>query len=210
MSIRVLLAEDHVLVRQGLRSLLEREGFQVVGEASNGGEAARLAASTRPDVAVLNIAMPVMNGIEACGELRRASPDTRVVILSMYSDDQYVMSALKAGVSGYVLKSRAAGDLVHAIREASLGGFTLSPGISRAVVEAHLANRGVPPDPLTPRERQILQLVAEGKSTKEAAAALNISVKTADTHRNNLMRKLGAHSAADLVRHAVRRGLVQV
>ncbi|HEY7724751.1 MAG TPA: response regulator transcription factor [Anaeromyxobacteraceae bacterium] len=209
MAIRVLLADDHALVRQGLRALLEREGVQVSGEASDGQEAARLAAELRPDVALLDIGMPLLNGIEAAREIQKSSRGTKAILLTRHDEDQYVTEALRAGVKGYVLKRQAATDLVQAIRQVCRGEFYLSPGISRAVVDAYLSRSELSSDPLTARERQVLQLVGEGKSTKEVASVLGISVKTAESHRSRLMQKLDIHETASLVRYAIRRGLVQ-
>ncbi len=209
MPIRIVLADDHVLVRQGLKSLLEREQFQVVAEASDGQEAVRASESLHPDIVVIDISMPLLNGIEAVRELGRSCPKTKAILLTQHEEDQYIREALEAGAKGYVLKNQAASDLVHAIQQVSRGQFYLSPGISRAVVEAYRTKSDSPADPLTGRERQVLQLIAEGKSTKDAASLLGISVKTAESHRMNLMQKLDIHETASLVRYAVRRGLVQ-
>ena len=209
MSTRVLLADDHTLVRQGLKAFLERQGFQVVGEASNGEEALRMAATTKPDIVLMDISMPVLNGLDAARELVKSSPKAKVVILTKHDGDQYVADALRAGVRGYVLKSQVADDLVHAILEASRGSLYLSPRISRAVVGAFLSRSSVSVDPLSSRERQVLQLVGEGRSTKGIASHLGISVKTAESHRTRLMRKLDIHETASLVRYALRHGLIQ-
>ena len=209
MAIRVVLADNHELVRQGLKALLEREGFQVVGEASNGQEAVRLVPNVSPDVAILDISMPILNGIDAARELKKSSQRTRTILLTRHDEDQYVTEALRAGVRGYVLKNQAANDLVHAIQQVCRGEIYLSPSISRTVVEAFLSKTALPTDPLTSRERQVLQLVGEGKSSKEIAALLGISLKTAESHRTRLMRKLDIHELASLVRYAIRRGLVQ-
>jgi two-component system, NarL family, response regulator NreC len=209
MPIRVVLADDHVLVRQGLKSLLEREKFQVVAEASDGQEVVRLSGSLHPDIAVIDISMPILNGIDAVRELARSCPKTKAILLTQHEEDQYIREALEAGVKGYVLKSQVASDLVHAIQRVSQGQFYLSPGVSRAVVEAYRSKSDSPADPLTSRERQVLQLIAEGKSTKDTASLLGISVKTAESHRMRLMQKLDIHETASLVRYAVRRGLVQ-
>jgi DNA-binding NarL/FixJ family response regulator len=209
MAIRVVLADDHELVRQGLKALLEQEGFQVVGEASNGREAVRLVPNVSPDVAILDISMPILNGLDAARELKKSSQRTRTILLTQHDEDQYVTEALRAGVRGYVLKNQAATDLVHAIQQVCRGEIYLSPSISRTVVEAFLSKTALPADPLTSRERQVLQLVGEGKSSKEIAALLGISIKTAESHRTRLMRKLDIHELASLVRYAIRRGLVQ-
>jgi len=209
MTIRVFLADDHELVRQGLKALLEREGFQVVGEASNGQEALRLVPDARPDVAVLDISMPILNGLDAARELQKSSRKTRSILLTRHDENQYVTEALRAGVRGYVLKNQAANDLVHAIQQVYRGEIYLSPSISSTVVEAFLSKTPLPTDPLTSRERQILQLIGEGKSSKEIAVLLGISIKTAESHRTRLMGKLDIHELASLVRYAIRRGLVQ-
>lgn len=209
MPIRVVLADDHVLVRQGLKSLLERERFQVIGEASDGQEAVRLVESLNPEIAVIDISMPVQNGIDTVRELAHSSPKTRTILLTQHEEDQYIYEALEAGVKGYVLKNQVASDLVHAIQSACAGNVYLSPGVSRAVVEGYRNKSQRPSDPLTVRERQVLQLIAEGKSTKEVASLLGISVKTAESHRTRLMQKLDIHETATLVRYAVRRGLVE-
>ena len=208
MAIRVVLADDHTLVRQGLKALLEREGFQVAGEASDGQEVVRLVASVRPEIAILDISMPILNGIDAARELQKSSP-VKTILLTRHDEDQYVTEALRAGVRGYVLKSQVATDLVHAIYEVCRGGIYLSPGISSAVVGAFLSKTDLPEDPLTSRERQVLQLVGEGKSSKEVAAVLGISLKTVESHRTRLMQKLNIHETASLVRYAIRRGLIQ-
>lgn len=208
MPIRVVLADNHALVRQGLKALLEREGFQVAGEASDGQELLRLVANVRPEIAILDISMPILNGIDAARELQKSSP-TKTILLTRHDEDQYVTEALRAGVKGYVLKNQAATDLVHAIREVCRGGIYLSPSISGAIVGAFLSKTDLPADPLTSRERQVLQLVGEGKSTKEVATLLGVSIKTAESHRTRLMQKLDIHETASLVRYAIRRGLVQ-
>lgn len=209
MALTVLLADDHVVVRQGLMALLEREGLNVVGQAGDGLEAVRLAREHKPDVAVLDLSMPSLNGVDAAKQILQLSPKTRVVLLTMHAEDQYVLPALQAGIAGYVLKTKAAADLIEAIHAVSLGGMYLSPGVTGAVVHAYRTQTGPPPDPLTPRERQVLQLVAEGKSTKEVASALGISVKTADSHRTRIMEKLDIHETASLVRYAIRTGLIK-
>ena len=208
MPYSVLLADDHEILRQGLRVLLERSGFEVVGEASNGHEAVQLAARLKPDVAVLDFVMPGLNGKDAGVQIRRVSRATRTIILTMCTERHYVLDAMRSGVSGYVLKSQAAADLVCAIREAMRNGVYLSPGISSTIVDACRTGTSLPNDPLTPREREVLQLVAEGRTTKEIAVALGLSVKTAETHRSKIMRKLEIHETAGLVRYAIRQGML--
>ena len=208
MAIRVLLADDHLIVCQSLKAVLEREGLQVVGEAADGREAVRLACALRPDVAVLDVSMPLLNGLDAAREIQKACPRTRTILLTMHGEDTYVLQALQMGIRGYVLKSQAVTDLVRAVREVSRGAVYLSPSVSGAVVEAYRTKKDLR-DPLTPRERTVLQLVAEGKTTKEVASLIGVSVKTAEYHRNSVMRKLDIHETASLVRYAIRRGLIE-
>lgn len=208
-SIRVLVADDHQIVLQGLKTILQDSGLNVVAEAADGQEAVRLARELEPDLAILDIAMPLKNGIDAAAEISKACPQTRTILLTMHSEDRYVLEALRAGVRGYVLKSRAATEVIRAIRDVVDGSIFLSPTVSQALVGAYLQSAGSGFENLTPREIQVLRLVAEGKTTKEIAAILGVNVKTADTHRTNLMHKLDLHSSTDLVHYAIRRGLVQ-
>jgi two-component system, NarL family, response regulator NreC len=208
--IRILLADDHAVVREGLRSLLEREAdLRVVAEAEDGREALRLARETHPDVAALDLSMPVLNGLEAARQLVAWDRGPRPILLTAHAEEQYVLEAIRAGVRGYVLKRQAGADLVRAIREVSMGGVYLSPGISAAVTAAIRSAPAAAPDPLTSREREVLQLIAEGKTTKEVASILGVSVKTADTHRTSLMQKLDLHDVASLTRYAIRHGIIQ-
>jgi two-component system, NarL family, response regulator NreC len=207
MPIRILLADDHVMVRQGLRTLLEQAGMAVIGEASDGQEALRIAHNQHPEVAVLDIAMPHLTGLETARRLREALPQTKIILLTMHTEDPYVLEAMQAGAVGYVLKTQAAVDIVQAIRDVLQGAIYLSPRVARAVVTAYLTRSDLPPDPLTSREREILQRIAEGQTTKEIAWRLGLSVKTVESHRINLMRKLDIHETATLVRYAIRRGL---
>jgi DNA-binding NarL/FixJ family response regulator len=207
MPIRILLAEDHVMVRQGLRVLLEQAGMSVIGEASDGQDALRLAHEYTPDVAVLDIAMPSLNGLETARRLRETLPQTKIVLLTMHTEEPYVLEALQAGAVGYVLKTQAAGDIVQAIRDALQGTIYLSSRVAHTVVQAYLTRSSLSPDPLTSREREIVQRIAEGQTTKEIASALGLSVKTVESHRSSLMRKLDIHETATLVRYAIRRGL---
>ena len=209
MPIRILLADDHALIRQGLKALLEKHGFQVVCEASDGQEALRSAQKALPDVAIVDISMPILNGVDTARELKKSAPKTKVILLTQHDEDQYVTESLRAGVRGYVLKSQAGSDLIHAIQEVCRGSVYLSPRISGAVVDAYLSKSLVAADPLSSRERQVLQLVGEGKSTKDVAVHLGISVKTAESHRARLMKKLDIHETASLVRYAIRTGLIQ-
>src|SRR5207253_10864904 len=169
MSTRILLADDHDIVRQGLRLLLQREGFEVIGEAANGQDAIRLARENCPDVAVLDYGMPLLNGIGAAREIMQACPRTKGIRLTMHTDDHYVLEALRMGIKGFVVKTQAPADLIRSIHEVLSGMVYLSPRVSRTLVQAYLAKSALPADPLTPREREVLQLVAEGKTTKEAA-----------------------------------------
>jgi two-component system response regulator NreC len=211
-TLQVILADEHAMVRQGVQAVFEREGIRVVGEVGDGRAAVELAHTLRPDVAVLDLALPLLNGLDAARAIRRVSPDTKPVLLTVHAADSNVLDALHAGVRGYVLKTQAMEDLLRAVVEVSRGAIYLSPGVSRAVVEAYLksgrgATRGVP-QRLTPRERHVLQLVAEEKTTKQIAALLGVSVKTAESHRMRVMRKLNIHSTAGLVRYAIREGVV--
>jgi DNA-binding NarL/FixJ family response regulator len=208
--IRVLLADDHLIVREGLRALLTRESdILVVGEAGDGREALRVAQETRPDVAALDLSMPLLNGLEASRQMAGWDRGPRSILLTMHAEDRYVIEALRAGVRGYVLKKQAAADLVRAIREVAAGAVYLSPGVSAAVAEAIRSPAPISDDLLTAREREVLQLVAEGKTTKEISAILGISVKTADAHRTRLMQKLDIHDVAGLTRYAIRQGLIE-
>jgi DNA-binding NarL/FixJ family response regulator len=210
MPIRVILADDETMVRQGFKLLLERERehIRILGEAADGRQAVRLARELQPDVAVLDLAMPVMNGLEAAREILRQAPVTKTILLTVHAEDRHVMEALRAGVQGYVLKTQPVEDLVQAIRDVAGGAIYLSSAVSRAVVDAYLAAEGSPAERLTPRERQVLQLVAEGKTTKEIANIMGVSAKTSESHRLRIMHKLGIHTAAGLVRYAIREGLV--
>jgi two-component system response regulator NreC len=207
---RVLIADDHAVVREGIGILLERGGFTVVAEASNGQEALAQASSHQPDMAVLDMSMPILNGLETAHELRKLSPRTKSIVLSRHDGVDDVLAAMRAGIRGYVLKSQSVLELLQALNDVSTGGVYLSPGVSGAVVDAVRTNASPANDPLTGRERQVLKLVAEGYSTRECAAILGISVKTADSHRTRLMRKLDIHGTAGLVRYAVRHHLAEV
>jgi two-component system, NarL family, response regulator NreC len=208
MPIRLVLADDHVLVRQGLRSLLENAGFVIAGEAADGREAVRLVRSENPDVAVMDISMPEFNGLNAALEVGRLCPRVRLVVLTRHDEQQYVAEALRCGVKGYVLKSQAARDLVQAIEGVCRGEVYLSPGVAKAIAEAY-SSSGPGDDALSVRERQVLQLIAEGCTTKAIAARLSLSAKTVDAHRSKLMNKLDIHDTAGLVRYAIRRGVTE-
>jgi len=213
-AIRILLADDHVVMRRGLRLLLEGQSdFSVIAEASDGREAVQQVDATLPDVAVLDIAMPNLSGIEAAERISASHPNTAIVILSMHSDEGYVLRALKVGAKGYLLKDSAEGDLIEAIKAVHQGKTFFSPEISNMLVEDYvreIRSRGAEDsyDLLTSREREILQLLAERKSNKEIAAALHVSPYTVETHRRNLQEKLNLHSLAELILYAVRKGLI--
>lgn len=209
MPMRVLLVDDHRIVRQGIRAVLEREGIDVVGEGTNGREAVTLAAQLKPDVTVLDLMMPELNGMEAAREILQQRPGSRIVLLTMHTEEHQIVSALRAGIRGYVVKTQAAEDLVYAIREVVRGEVYLSPGVSRVFVEGYLSHVAAEPDPLAPRERQVLQLVAEGKTSKEIATLLDLTIKTAESYRSRIMEKLDIHDTAGLVRYAIRRGLIE-
>jgi DNA-binding NarL/FixJ family response regulator len=209
-GLRVVLADDHLVLRDGLKAILTDQRMEVVGEASDGLEAIKLCETLTPDVAVLDISMPVLNGIDAAREISKVSPKTKIIILTMITEDRYVFSALRAGASGYVLKSKASSNLVDAIDTVCKGEFYLSTSVSKVVVNAYLSKVDAPTDPLSIRERQVLQLIAEGKNVKEIGGILGISAKTAESHRTNIMNKLDIHDVAGLVRYAIREGLVQI
>jgi DNA-binding NarL/FixJ family response regulator len=210
MSIRVLLADDHAIVREALRLLLEREGFDVVAEAGNGHEAVALSRKLLPDVAILDRLMPFLGGLEAAREIRQVSPRTRTILLTSRTDDGGVLWALDAGVKACVLKSHEALELITAVHQVARGGIYLSPGVSTAVVDGYLARTRRPGEGLSPRERQVLQLIAEGKRTREIGEILNVSVKTAESHRSRIMSKLQIRDTAGLVRYAIRQGFTEL
>jgi DNA-binding NarL/FixJ family response regulator len=212
MTIRVLLADDHALVRAGIRSLLNAMAdVSVIGEAASGEEALELASREQPDVCLMDIAMKGITGLEAAALMRERFPAVRVVILSMHSGEEYVLQALRAGAAGYLLKDAATGELELALRSVMRGESWLSPAVSRQVVEGYVQRSGggdAAPEVLTARQREVLRLVAGGKSTKEIAFLLNLSVKTVETHRAQIMDRLGIRDVAGLVRYALRTGLV--
>ena len=217
MAVRILVADDHEIVRQGLRALLEAQpGWQVVAEAIDGREALDKAKRLRPDVVVLDVSMPNLNGLEATRQIRKALPETEVLILTMHDSEQLVREVLEAGARGYVLKSDAGRELVTAVESVRQSKPYFTSRVSEIVLDGYL-HAGERSDAfnaprtvrLSPREREIVQLLAEGKSNKEVAVALHISVKTAETHRTNLMRKLDLHSISELVRYAIRNKMVE-
>lgn len=205
---RLLLVDDHAIMRDGLRAILAGKGLEVVGEASNGHEAIRLAESLKPDTIVMDISMPALNGIDATREILKSSPQAKVIVLSMNIEKRYVLACLRAGAAAYVVKSKAASSLVEAIDAVSRGENYLSPSVSKSVVDAYLENDESPADPLSIREREVLQLIAEGQNVKEIGSLLGISAKTAESHRANIMQKLDIHDIAGLVRYAVQQGIV--
>lgn len=210
MTCRVLIAEDHVVVREAFHALLENANFHVVGEAADGREACKLARSLQPNVALLDLSMPLMNGMDASREIHRVSPNTKTILLTVHTERQFVYQALQAQVKGYVLKSQAAEDLLRALHEVMRGAMYISPNVAGCLVDVARGNGNLNKEVLTPRERQVLQLVAEGKSTKGCAGVLGISVKTAEAHRNRIMGKLNIHQTAGLVHYAIQRGLCDV
>ncbi len=210
-AVQILLADDHEVVRKGLRALLESQpGWKVIAEATDGREAVEKARDFHPDVAIVDIAMPSLNGLEATRQIVKKAPRTRVLVLTMHDTNQLIQQVVKAGARGYVLKSDVASDLVSAVDALSRDQTFFTSKVSQIILDRYVgkaAGREGSPDadsPLTPREREVVQLLAEGKSSKEVAAILGISVKTAETHRINLMRKLDCHSVAEVVRYAVR------
>ena len=216
-KITVLLADDHTLMRQGVRSLLQAQSdIEIVGEAGTGRQAVEQAKALRPDVVVMDIAMPLLNGLEATRRILRQNPSSRVLILSTYSDDEYVQQLTEAGAAGYLLKDSAVTDLVNAIREAHQGRSYFSPPIARRLMHQFRERfvRGVPvmkrTDSLTPRETEVLQLIAEGKANKQIAAELSLGVKTIEHHRQQMMKKLNIHEIANLTRYAISKGIVEM
>jgi DNA-binding NarL/FixJ family response regulator len=212
--IRIVLADDHSVMRSGLRALLQQHpDMQVVGEASDGREAVNLVESLRPDVVVLDITMPLLNGIDAARQIAAKQLGVAVIMLSMHSDESYVLRAMKAGVHGYLLKESAEIDLLHAIRAVTQGQSFFSPAVSRMLAEDYvrqLQDREIEDsyDLLSPREREVLQLIAEGKSNKDVANLLKLSLYTVETHRSNILQKLNLHSVPDLILYAVRKGVI--
>ena len=212
---RVLLAEDHTIVRKGLRSLLDKEtGIEVVGEAEDGREAIVKAEELHPDVVVMDIAMPGLNGLEATRQIKKRFPDMKILILTMHANEEYILQSLKAGASGYLVKKAAPAELISAINAVHKGNSFLSPSISRTVIDEYIrrskeiseGEEGF--EQLTVREREVLQLIAEGRKTREIAELLYISIKTVETHRAHIMNKLDIHSTAELTRYAIRKGII--
>jgi DNA-binding NarL/FixJ family response regulator len=207
--IRVLLVDDHAMVRKGFRMILEAQAdMEIAGEAGNGREAVELAERLHPDVVVMDVAMPELNGIEATRRIAASSPHTRVLALSMHKDSVYVREILRAGARGYLLKDSIDTDLLNAVRSVAKGDGYISPGVSDAVLSDYRRHVTDPLDLLTSREREVLQMIAESKTNKEIAVALNLSIYTVEAHRGKIMEKLNLHSTGELVRFAVRHGLV--
>ena len=215
-KIRVLIADDHAILREGLRALLRlADDLEVVGEAADGREAVARCAQLRPDVVVMDINMPGLGGLEATLEIRRSQPDVKVLVLTQYDDREYIRRALQAGVSGYLLKKSAGAELAAAIRAAARGGLVLDPAVAKEALREPAAHGGQGGegnryDALTDREKQVLRLVAEGKSNKEVADVLGISVKTAMSHREHVMEKLHLHGRTELIKFALKKGVIQI
>ncbi len=208
MQLRLLLADEHRMVRQGMRLLLEKEEFEVVAEAGSGQEAVSMAARTRPDIAVLGVNMPELSGIDAAHQILKAKSRTGVVLVAGHVQEDLIVAALRTGIRGYVVKTQAAVELIQAIREVAGGGTYLSPTVSGVVVDAYLTGGEAAGDPLNSRERQVVQLVAEGKTTKEIARIMALSDNTIESYRARVMSKLNIHHTAGLVRYAIRRGII--
>lgn len=214
-KIKILLADDHTILRDGIRSLIEDEkDMQVIAEAEDGYAAVRLACTSTPDVVLMDIAMPLLNGLEATRQIRRDCPQVKVLILTMHENEEYIRQVLATGAMGYILKDAAARDLLDAIRSVYAGEIVLSPAITRLVIEDYLRWGDLQPqnmtNGLTPREREILQLIAEGHTNKEIAEILSIAVKTVQAHRANLMAKLDLHDRSDLIKYAIRKKIIEV
>jgi len=214
-KIRILLADDHTLMRSGIRALLEDEpGLTVIGEAEDGRTAVAQACRLGPDVVIMDIAMPLLNGLEATRQIKQQCPHVRVLILSMHENEEYIRQVLEAGAMGYILKDAAARELINAIRSVYRGEAVLSPAVTRLVIEDYLRWGGTRPqeeaDGLSPREREVLQLIAEGYTSKQIAEILSISIKTVQAHRNNLMQKLDLHDRGELIKYAIQKKIIEI
>jgi len=214
-KIRILLADDHTLMRSGIRALLEDEpGLTIIGEAEDGRSAVAQACRLEPDVVIMDIAMPLLNGLEATRQIKQQCPHVRVLILSMHENEEYIRQVLEAGAMGYILKDAAARELISAIRSVYRGEAVLSPAVTRLVIEDYLRWGGTRPqeeaDGLSPREREVLQLIAEGYTSKQIAEILSISIKTVQAHRNNLMQKLDLHDRGELIKYAIQKKIIEI
>ena len=216
-NIRILLADDHAILREGIRALLEdQHDMEVVGEAADGRQAVGLTRELNPDIVVMDIGMPLLNGLEATRQIKHDCPQVSVLVLTMHDNEEYVSQILAAGASGYVLKRAASSELVMAIRAVAAGQSYLSPALTKLLIESYIGRKPAAPavvdsfDTLTAREREVLQLVAEGHTNLEIARLLNISLKTVKAHRSNLMQKLGVHDRGDLIKLAIQRGIIEV
>ena len=213
-KIKIILADDHRIVREGIRSLLEKsDHLEVIAEAENGREAVQMAKELNPDVILMDIAMPLLNGLEATLQIKRDCPDVKVLALTIHEDEEYIRQMLASGAMGYITKYAATDELVQAVETVFKGEMVLSPAITRLVVEDYLRWADVQqenPDKLTPREREVLQLIAEGHKNKEISDILKISIKTVKAHRNNLMQKLDLHSQGELIRYAIQKKIIEL
>jgi len=214
-KIRILLADDHTLVRSGIRSLLEDEpGLSVIGEAEDGRKAVGMACQLKPDVVIMDIAMPLLNGLEATRQIKMQCPEVKVLILSMHDNEEYIRQVLEAGAMGYILKDAAARELISAVQSVYRGEAVLSPAVTRLVIEDYLRWGGTRPqeeaDSLSPREREVLQLIAEGYTNKQIAEILSISIKTVQAHRNSLMGKLDLHDRGELIKYAIQKKIIEI
>lgn len=213
--IRIVVADDHTLLRNGIRAIIEDQpDIQVVGEAEDGREALRLARQLRPNVILMDIAMPLLNGLEATRQIKREHPEINVLVLTMYDHEEYFWQVIEAGASGYLVKRAAASELVSAIRAVSQGEAVLSPSVTRMLLEDYLHRESsrtqTEPEPLSPREREILQLIAEGRTSREIAEILSLSIKTVKSHRSSLMQKLDLHDRGDLIKYAIQKKIIEI